>query len=1286
MAFLAHAGANPPNNRPADEPSVLFKNNATVFRLQKDASGKISREIKFDSRMLDLNAGPNMHLRQQIIEAILPDAPGNIDSKLFYKLKNSDNNNPIKILIYLKTQADLTNMKSASKKDKYREVISRLKGVADYTQKDILMYLESQKSKGQVKNYKSFWISNIISAEVSRSSIDELLKFYSVAKIYENKVIEPPKPVKKTDQKVVFDKHNLTWGLAKVKVTQIWDQGYHGEGMIIGSIDTGVDVDHPSIANKMANIGNGNPGWVDFNTYSSEPIDDIGHGTHTIGTMVGDNNNSMGINIGVAPGAKYYAARVFGPNPAYDDNFIMAGQWMLDPDNNPGTNDAPDIINNSWGSVYMCSSDPWYRSMVQAWRAAGILPVFAAGNGTSWPDPFYMSGYDGYWTASDPGNYPESFSVGATNPDDIVSDFSRKGPATYDGVEGIVKPDIVAPGEQVISAWASGTDMYGDGQHSVGSDLYWSNGTSMAAPHVAGAAALLMQMHPNWTIDDIQAALMQKSDNLGKDVYTQGAGRLDVIQAANASFVTLPSTLSFGRDNVDLATWQSTRTLLVKNISSSTLGLDLSVEDTNSQGTIYDIQPNHIDLSVNAAASVSVSVNVDNNAAPNINSYPNAHIAELAMQSNQTLVSMPLAFLKSPRIYIKRIGADPEFFEIDDKGSFWDSWPGAIASFYYNLPHEGNYNTFSYFYEPLGGGPPLERGYCVIKENKAVGLHPTRVDVNKNDAIYQMNMNPVDCKGLPLITNYKYNCFQSKPLSTGQIAGLCWNLVGFETQASIIDFRFSSVIDSYDFLWKYFTWYNPGDPYQMPIDFYYSISGGLFEGIHQDLNWQNNPSDFEKIKVRFSKMDDTSSLDVFGRSVAYPYIDYLYIMPAPKVQYPFYERGISVYNQNGKPLYTTPDFIVDPQRYLEVVESYSMDPLYTVTDDFWTTGIAPITGYLFLSPGGFLGHKFLSQGYDTLVPETFYDGWGFEMGSGYCEIYKDGELTYQGYIPRVLLKIYEPGFYVLKIPGYHTYDIKGQEGIATTFLEFTLSEASVIPTPPSFNKPIQILSDGQVTNIVASQAQTNEIKFSLNDSDEISNVSAAYSTVDGTFQGQFSLACNGNEIDGVIYKECTAAIPPNFHNKDTYLNMEILASDIKGNIVRQKLEPAFFYDCFSDYVCGDADGSGQVDVSDIVYLINYIFGSGSAPYPLAVGDADGSCQVDVSDIVYLINYIFGSGPAPICPSCKSTQLSLNPKQGFTLETFKLKYQDQAKYPQLFKPLVQPAQAIPTKAPAVGMSK
>ncbi len=308
------------------------------------------------------------------------------------------------------------------------------------------------------------------------------------------------------------------WGLAAIKVPTVWSAyGLRGAGVTIGTIDTGVNGGHPDLAGKIA-------AWRDFVSGSPTPVDENGHGTHTAGTLVG--GSAGGAPIGVAPDAHLIVARAMGADGVGPGSALLAAaEWMTDPDGNPATPDQPGIVSNSWSAS--TANDTWFRPMIRRWLDLGMVPVFAAGNA----GPSAGS-------VGSPAGYPEAIAVGAIDSNDGVPSFSGRGPVVWQNADGLgpaagtvlSKPDLAAPGVGITSSTGSGYLSY--------------SGTSMAAPHVAGVAALLRQANPALSAQAVGDILRLSADDIGTPGIdpNSGFGRLDALRAVEAAAGPAPDT------------------------------------------------------------------------------------------------------------------------------------------------------------------------------------------------------------------------------------------------------------------------------------------------------------------------------------------------------------------------------------------------------------------------------------------------------------------------------------------------------------------------------------------------------------------------------------------------------------------------------------------------------------------------------------------------------------------------------------------------------------------------
>lgn len=442
-----------------------------------------------------------------------------IEQKLKDELKNKD---VVEVMVELNEKVNTEKVakdaekalkKNSSSKEKKNEVrkavVNELKNTAKKTQKGVIDYLQKEKDKGSVKEFESYYIVNMLYVKADAKVVDNLSKRSEVKKVYLNKKIkidlENSGALKGTySAGTSVLPENIEWNVKQVGADKVWNEyNITGNGVVVGIIDTGVQWDHPALKEKWRGYNPANPtvpnspgNWFDAVYGKTVPYDisAIPHGSHVTGTICGQEPNGTNA-IGMAPGAQWILAKAFIQDGGQDNWLLSAGQWMLAPNGDPTL--APDIVNNSWGGG--AGLDEWYRDMVKAWRAANILPVFAAGNEDTLPEA-----PDG--SVGTPSNYPESFAVAATDINNKKGSFSNVGPGPY---EGDIKPDISAPGVNIRSSVPTST--YEGG---------W-NGTSMATPAVSGVAALLLSTNSTLTPDDLEQILISTATPLTDMKYTE---------------------------------------------------------------------------------------------------------------------------------------------------------------------------------------------------------------------------------------------------------------------------------------------------------------------------------------------------------------------------------------------------------------------------------------------------------------------------------------------------------------------------------------------------------------------------------------------------------------------------------------------------------------------------------------------------------------------------------------------------------------------------------------------
>ncbi len=373
-----------------------------------------------------------------------------------------------------------------------------------------------QASSGIV-SYKSFWIVNVVKVTGDSAVLHSLSEQPDVESAVEDLPIELIAPVEVREQ--VTSVTGPDSSLIAIKAPQAWAMGLDGSGSLVCNFDTGVEGAHVALSSKYRGNNGGNPGacWFDPFGNNVNPNDNNGHGTHTMGTMVGSDSSDT---VGVAPGAQWIAAAVVdrggGINETISD-ILSAFEWAADPDGDPNTTaDVPDVVNNSWGIPlgYYPACEATFWEAIDDLEAAGVVCLFAAGNEGPNAGSIRIP-------ADRIASTLNSFSVGAVdghNVDFPVASFSSRGPSACDNIS--IKPEVTAPGVGIRSTSRTG-------------GYTIMSGTSMATPHVAGAVAILRQFNPQATPSEIKLALMNSALDLGQpgEDNDYGWGMIDIKRA-----------------------------------------------------------------------------------------------------------------------------------------------------------------------------------------------------------------------------------------------------------------------------------------------------------------------------------------------------------------------------------------------------------------------------------------------------------------------------------------------------------------------------------------------------------------------------------------------------------------------------------------------------------------------------------------------------------------------------------------------------------------------------------
>lgn len=367
----------------------------------------------------------------------------------------------------------------------------------------------------------------------------------------------------------------LDGNLTQIGADDAWSAGWTGDGVRVAVLDTGIDAQHPDLAGQIVAEQN-------FSE-SEDTVDRFGHGTHVAALVAGTGAAADGARQGVAPGADLVVGKVLNDFGFGWESDIIAGMEWAAP--------QADVVNMSLGALFPSPDDPLSAAVDTLTEQYGTLFVTAAGN----DGPVSQ-------TVGSPGLADRALTVGAVASDDTLADFSSRGPVagSYE-----LKPEVVAPGVDIVAARAAGTAM-GD----VVDDSYTTaSGTSMATPHVAGAAALLAQQHPDWTADELKNMLVGSADPIDGDGYDVGAGRVDIGDGVAAS-------LRADRDVIEASlphprTEPHAEPLTWTNTGSEPLTLTLDAELEDRDGTPIDevtVEPGSLTIDPGATASATVTI------------------------------------------------------------------------------------------------------------------------------------------------------------------------------------------------------------------------------------------------------------------------------------------------------------------------------------------------------------------------------------------------------------------------------------------------------------------------------------------------------------------------------------------------------------------------------------------------------------------------------------------------------------------------------------------------------
>ncbi|HEX6096037.1 MAG TPA: S8 family serine peptidase [Thermoanaerobaculia bacterium] len=537
------------------------------------------------------------------------------------------------------------------------------------------------------------------SATVSRASLAAIRALPYVRAVHEDGKVEA----------------YLARSVPHIGVPEVWQQyGRRGKGIVVAIIDTGVDYGHFALGEGFGPGYKVAGGW-DFANDDADPMDDYGHGTHVAG-IVAANHKYL---TGVAPEATLLAYKVLDENGSGDKSAVLAGvERAIDPNDDGDPSDRADVVNMSLGG-FATPDDPVIAA-VERGAAAGVVFSLAAGNTAA------LGGL------GSPGLAPSAITVAASDLEDKVATFSTGGPA---GGTWSLKPEIAAPGVDIVSSVLSNRTIK-------------ASGTSMAAPHVAGVAALLLEQHPHWTPQDVKTAIVStakpilgRQEQAGRFMTYAGGGRIDALAAMRAFILPSQPAATFGMVAKKGEPWTSTSTVTLTNRGSSSETLTLKPPVVPAGATLT-VVPETLTLAPGASGDLQLTLQVAPDAQPNDSGIMLSGVIELT--GTATSLQLPWTILKADIIQATVTGDDE--FEIYmsngyDPAAMWPAGPRSYAAL---IPY-----MLSSDVVVLLTGNETTDPRLIIRERQPVEGY-THVTISPDEAKYRVRMEAVDERGVPL--------------------------------------------------------------------------------------------------------------------------------------------------------------------------------------------------------------------------------------------------------------------------------------------------------------------------------------------------------------------------------------------------------------------------------------------------------------------------------------------------------------------------------------------------------
>lgn len=912
---------------------------------------------------------------------------------------------------------------------------------------------------------------------------------------------------------------------------QVWamtdphGQPVTGGGMRVAIVDTGIDYTHPDLGGCFGPSCKVVGGY-DFVNGDADPMDDFGHGTHVAGIVAAN-----GILHGVAPEASLLAYKVLDQGGSgMDSDIIAAIEKAADPDGNPATEDGADILNMSLGGPGN-PDDPFSQAVDHAVDLGMVVVVAAGNNGI-------------YYSLGAPASARQAITVAASDKQDSLAYFSSRGPVP--GYFDLVKPEVTAPGVAITSTVPISAPM--------GSPTGYAplDGTSMASPHVAGAAALLRQLHPDWTPAQIKASLMNTAVELDADLPSQGAGRIAVNHAATVTSLVSPGAVSYGLDDIDQPVWMGTHTITVTNISTTSLDYTLTATLPLTQGINLAVSPAAFSLAPGASRLVSATLTVDNSLVPYPTSPSMGYEAAIHLQAGGQPVRVPYTFYKASRLHVTFEDGLPWGIILHDRQNTIQSvslsYPYTQTVAY--LP-PGTYDviaTYSFTTTVFQEGIPVSG--------------TTDLTLSPAQAQNEVELRPLNENGSELLggggkSMMSHGWVFDGRFSSGIIGEPC-----YEKTTCLNVLHLSDVGAGYDYETRFMFLQDSG---KAPTPSYYDILFELGE-ISDDVVFQNNPAQLRTTRMDYRPDQALPSLTLRrwwtqalpGMMIGFSFGDWVIPVNGSYSEQVYFSPS----TENATDCYTSFDLYSGEFPDEQVLYATQLVYAPATADAIRLyVGFEPLPGEvgknLLVGPGPlhWSGKLVAGQDQHTLFYNASLPPLSDQSLSGVVGTPLSYTISQEGtVIDQGIWQDYhhwtlpEPGAYTMTIShrGYHLDGVEGY-GQATLGFDTTRDDSSA---PQLLS--LTLLENGWMSDTVS---KFGNIQFSLADESALQQVELWLKLDEGTWQA-VPLTQNGGrytaQLSDLVYPLSEATLANDYH-----ISLRIRAQDAAGNWLAYETSPGF---------------------------------------------------------------------------------------------------------------------------------